>query len=504
MQLQTTSPLGSLGVTPNAFGVPGQMPATQTSTPAITPAPITTKVSTTLSANNLGAAKPFTPPTPNPSNTAQNTLGAAVAPTIPTDDPNRSDAVASLMGLESGYNKSQDTIDQNNAFGVNSAQTAKNKLDAEAMSTGKYFDDQIESIRNGSSGATQAGVNDQVNVLTRQKNSTLADIAIRQAVTNGNFEQAQKLATQKVEADAEGVQNKINATKDYIAALDASPSEKAKMQVAVNAQQSALDEQKQKDLKDYQAKIDAQDPTKIADTKYKIAETNKINIENAQNSGNNNVQILDGNGRPINIPISIAPYYNTSSNGVPYINGSDIQGTATDKKKAIQDAEKAGIKVILDKNQAADLVNIKDANSKLDTMSTIFNDISQPNALIRDLGGAGLTQLAILAQTNPKEAASQGVSMIGLDILKAVSGVQGFRGNQTAIEQVQKHLPKATDTADLVKSKLELIKSFISDRENAIVGKPKADASSNAPKEGDTKSYQGTTYKVVGGNWVKQ
>src|SRR5262249_17342039 len=43
------------------------------------------------------------------------------------------------------------------------------------------------------------------------------------------------------------------------------------------------------------------------------------------------VNVTDNSGRPINIPASVAPYYNTSSSGVGYADLSNVQGTAKEK-----------------------------------------------------------------------------------------------------------------------------------------------------------------------------
>lgn len=217
---------------------------------------------------------------------------------------------------------------------------------------------------------------------------------------------------------------------------------------------------------------------------YKAAQTAKLNadaIKEATDSKDSNVSILDGNSNPISVPTSVAPYVGTSSNGTNYVDASTLQGTATDKKKIIDEAQAAGLKVILNKNSILDLTNIKDANSKLDSVTSLLNDISQPDALARDLGGYGLTTLGALAQTNPQAAIAQSVPIVGLDVLKAISGVQGFRGNQTAIQQVQDHLPKATDTAEVVKGKVDFIRKLLNDRENAITGTPKVTGFMKSP-----------------------
>ncbi|MGH7249511.1 MAG: hypothetical protein ACREGC_00900, partial [Minisyncoccia bacterium] len=180
----------------------------------------------------------------------------------------------------------------------------------------------------------------------------------------------------------------------------------------------------------------------------------------------------DANGNPINIPLAVAPYYNQSHNGVGWVDTSTLQGTAAQKKQIIDQAQAAGLKVVTNKNSAADLTNINDAYSKLDTIGTVMADLAQPGWIQRDLYGLGFTKFAEMAQSDPQKAAAGTLNSVGLDMLKAISGVQGFRGNQSAIEQVKQELPSIYDTQDTVKAKIANISKLIADRENAITGSP--------------------------------
>lgn len=202
----------------------------------------------------------------------------------------------------------------------------------------------------------------------------------------------------------------------------------------------------------------------------------------APGGGNAPIQLPDGKGGNMQVPADVAPYYNTTASGVPYADLSAVQGTAAEKKAIVDQAQAAGLKVIINKNTAADLVNIGDANSKLDSIATIMTGIDQPGVLARSLYGLGLTKLATLTQSNPQQAAAGALSSVGLDILKAISGVQGFRGNQSAIQQVTEHLPSIYDTDAVVQQKVAYIRQLISDRENSILG-----------TSGDSNSYKGIT-----------
>lgn len=167
-------------------------------------------------------------------------------------------------------------------------------------------------------------------------------------------------------------------------------------------------------------------------------------------------------------PQALKPYAKQSGNGTWYLDLSSI-GSA---QRAAFINQAGDIPVITDKNQAADLVNIKDAYGKLNTITIAMRDMTSGSALTRDLGGAGLSYLSALAQTDPKKAAATALNDSALDFLKAISGVQGFRGNQTAINQIKDSLPKITDTQDVAAQKLSYIAQQIADREAATVGSP--------------------------------
>lgn len=215
-------------------------------------------------------------------------------------------------------------------------------------------------------------------------------------------------------------------------------------------------------------------------------------------------QATDANGNPIQIPNSVAPYYNQSHNGVGWVDASTLQGTAAEKRNIVNDAQSSGLKVITNKNQAADLTNINDAYAKLDTIGSIMAGIDQPGWIQRDLGGLGFSKLQAMAQSDPQKAAAGALSSVGLDILKAISGVQGFRGNTAAIQQVKDHLPSIYDTNATAQQKISFTQQLIADRENAITGKPKTAADTSTPQEGQTGTLNGVNYKFTGGQWVSQ
>jgi hypothetical protein len=214
--------------------------------------------------------------------------------------------------------------------------------------------------------------------------------------------------------------------------------------------------------------------------------------------GGGTVSVDNGQGGTVDVPVDVAPYYNTSTNGTSYVDASALQGTAADKKSIITQATNSGLKVITNKNEAADLTNIQDANSKLDSISQIMTGIDQPNVLSRIFNNIGFTQGAVLLQTNPQQAAASSLQAVGLDMLKAISGIQGFRGNTTVVQQINDHMPTIYDTDAVAQQKIDYIRQLITDRENSILGTSKSSSQTynGVTLPADTSS-SGSTYNGI-------
>ncbi len=320
---------------------------------------------------------------------------------------------------------------------------------SDAQAQYKYRSDQLTAIYNYASSAEK----DQI--AAKQHAADQAFTVQQNAIAN-----AQDLAKTAISNGQDGLAGKI-------VALDpTSPTYKADLaklegQMTQNPQDVALKN----------AQI-AQTQASTANSRANTAKTyNDIAIAKANANGSSSTTIQDSNGQNYTVPLNVAPYISFSNSGIMYADLSTVQGTPTEKAAAVTAAQKAGIKVITNKNIALDLTNIGDANNKLDSISTIMAGIDQPSALSRDLGGLGLTKLATMAQTDPQKAAAGALSGVGLDILKAISGVQGFRGNTAVVQQITDHLPSINDTNAVAQQKISYIRQLIDDRENSILGK---------------------------------
>lgn len=179
-------------------------------------------------------------------------------------------------------------------------------------------------------------------------------------------------------------------------------------------------------------------------------------------------------GVAYNVPATIAPYVDFASNGVKYVDLSGFAGTPTEKNAAVNTAQQAGYRVITNKNTAADVQNISNALANLDSIQAAFDANNAGDVIQRNTYGAALSKLNKFLQTNPDSAAIDTFQDSGLDILKAISGIQGFRGGSSVIQQVKDTLPQITDTKAVVDQKVANIKNLITNRESVLVGQPSA------------------------------
>ncbi len=164
----------------------------------------------------------------------------------------------------------------------------------------------------------------------------------------------------------------------------------------------------------------------------------------------------------------LVPYLQKSGNGTQYVDLSSVTGA--EKNTLAQLAAKNGVKVITTANGAADLGNIQNAYLNLDTIASTFQGLTAPSALERNLYGAGLGFVSSKLQTNAQDTAATALNDSALDLLKSISGVQGFRGNQGAIDQIRENLPTIYDTQEVAAQKIQNVKALIQNRENALLG----------------------------------
>lgn len=184
--------------------------------------------------------------------------------------------------------------------------------------------------------------------------------------------------------------------------------------------------------------------------------------------------VVSPSGITYNAPASVAPYVDFASNGVKYVDLSNFAGTPTEKNTAVQDAQSAGYKVITNKNTAVDVQNITNAKANLQSIQDAFDPTAPDSSAARNIYQAALNKGIKLLQTNPNLSAADVFQDSALDIFKAISGTQGFRGGASAIEQVKETFPQITDTKAVVDQKIANLNTLLGNRETVLVGKPSA------------------------------
>ncbi len=177
---------------------------------------------------------------------------------------------------------------------------------------------------------------------------------------------------------------------------------------------------------------------------------------------------VPGRALPQSPALQYATTYSVGGNSFTFLD-------ATKDKKAIKGilayAQKNNFDVVTSASQANDLVNIADANRKLDGQQQYLQGLLPNGALQRDLGGAGLNSLESYLQTDSDKAAYKTWLDASLDLAKAMSGTQGFRGNQTFLNQIRESMPMITDTLSTANRKLGVVRGLINDRLRALLPK---------------------------------
>lgn len=165
-----------------------------------------------------------------------------------------------------------------------------------------------------------------------------------------------------------------------------------------------------------------------------------------------------------------APHVRTMNNdtNTKYVDASGITGT--DREKIIQAAFKDGVTAITDPNNAADLVNIKDANSLLKNMQDQLSGVVSPDWMTRDLGGFAGKAASKFLQTSSTVGATGVFDDYSAEIQKALSGLRGQRGGQAQIALVLKNMPKVSDDLPTLQQKFKNMQFALNSRTNAILG----------------------------------
>lgn len=489
-----------------------------------TPVPSTVPAPAVISSKSLVPTAPISLPPATTDTSSAGVIGAVDASTQALKDADTAaaektqdsgdaylDAVKQIGDLNG-----QGKLDIENANNVSGLKSQLDDIGTQIATEKQNAQDQITAAQNANiGGGSAASVQAQIGRIQSQSASRLADLGILQNSINNKYSTASSIADAQLQAKLAPLQAALQAQQfmytnnkdlqtqahtDFInqqtrnynqIQQDLTDVKNVKLEVAKsgNAPVSVLNQLSNATNLTQALSIAGQylsDPVAKA-----LAQANleHVQLENknlrvaASSTGATNVsQTNPITGTTLNVPTSVAPYQNYSNNGQPYADLSKVQGTAAEKTNIINQAEAAGIKPILNANTALDLANIKDASAKLDTIQQAMNIITNKNAVSRDTYGAALSTVENYLQTDPQKVAAGVFPDASIDILKAMSGVQGFRGGASIVSTVSNTFPKITDTQPVANAKIQAMRNLINDRETSLVGSPKAVAQPVVPK----------------------
>lgn len=352
--------------------------------------------------------------------------------------------------------------------------------------------------------AQQAGQNNDFQ-LQEQINNQIASIAKDQAAAGQKVQdqiQASKdLITKQKQQNQDDVNSvveeldKVGAPASVIAAAKASNDKSTALAAAGNYLQTSSDPQMNRYIQarnaaqangvappDYNTwvaqddKLQAKEKASEAySTAYaSAAGKSAADASAAAKDAQITVPVQNGdNGVIYNVPVNAQPYVNFASSGTPYLDSSTLQGTAAEKSAIINGASAAGVKVINNKNSAADLTNIANAKSNIYDIQNAFDAITATSALARNTFAAGTATLESFFQLDPSKSSVGVFNAAVPELVKAINGVQGSKGG-AGVTDDSPLIPKITDTIAQVNAKMDKINSLLDNRETAIVGKPTA------------------------------
>lgn len=172
----------------------------------------------------------------------------------------------------------------------------------------------------------------------------------------------------------------------------------------------------------------------------------------------------------------------TTANGRDYIDSSKVKSSTLNRLQ--DEAGQAGIPVV-DKDTAAGLRDAASVKAEQKRMMDLLNGRLADNPVSRLFVAPENKALAI-GQIDPNLAVTGTFIGPAIQSLRAMAGAKNFRITQSEINAaIDNFVPKATDTVDVAKKKIETIDSFLKDKEDVVLGKSKGGTSSGGGFDAD-------------------
>lgn len=268
-QISNTKPSG--GISGSMFGIGGQLPTVNSSTPAInkqlktpavmaTPSPLVSNIqnkvlSTNTTVSNLSKAPEFTPSlTSNSYNTplggttgttggTTGTTGGTTTPTTPATPTKggREDVLSRLLALTDKQGTQADRqIALEKEYELQAKQETLNSLNAKALTIDRDYENRKRAIMENPEGKLTGALNGEIRNLERERDTQLADIGIQQAVAQGNVDLVNKNIERRVKAEFDPLKTQVEGLKNYLTLYndDLSTSEKALLEAELKRQET--------------------------------------------------------------------------------------------------------------------------------------------------------------------------------------------------------------------------------------------------------------------------
>jgi hypothetical protein len=168
----------------------------------------------------------------------------------------------------------------------------------------------------------------------------------------------------------------------------------------------------------------------------------------------------------------------STANGKDYIDSSKVEPKTLN---ALQNAAgKAGVPVV-DKDTAVGLRDAASVKAAQQTMMDLLNGRLADNPLSR-LFAAPANKLKQIGQIDPNLAVTGTFVGPAIQSLRAMAGARNFRITQSEINAaIDNFVPKATDTIDVAKKKIQTIDKFLADKEAIALGNRSSNGGQRPP-----------------------
>lgn len=482
-----TSTLPSSIIDTNGVVNAGQLNTTTKKTPTVPPSTVTNNsTASSLLAGTVGGAATPAPTTTTTDNTGTTSTTDNSNSSGATDSDNSRAAIQARI-LELIGQQGTRATEQANIFGqegVYGKQTdlvnIQNTLRAKKLA----YDKQAQDILNAP-GVTREQAQSNLQEFQRQANFDLANLGIQQEAASNNYTNAFNIATARLNAEFEPIDNQIKSLTSYyqLNQNDLSDKEKAQLGAEIQTQKDQRDQLFSAKQDAYKTAIQYGAP---ADVLKSIGDA--TTVQDVYNSTSSLINPTGSGGSSTSfgsasaLPTSLQPYVSNGPSGGAYINLDKVP--AQQKEFAKQQAARAGV-AALDTTEVAKVRSIQITNDNLQKMEDSVDKILGSGAIGR-ITGSLQNYFKNKFQTDPEVSSFNTYRDTAINAIQALAGGSGsgFRLNQSEIDTATSNLPTIYDNIETAKGKLNKVRSFLNEWTQELL--PNAPGNSSGAQTGGT------------------